>query len=73
MSPVDRAGLVSKISPSHYFLCKNSMCSYENWANLVSDRDLGCPGSYEHSSPVDWDEIILTGRCMTEWLLKLID
>ena len=51
MSPVNRAGSVSEISPGHSFLRKISMCSYERpgWHGYrdlgFCDRDLG-----------NWDE-----------------
>ena len=62
MSPVNRAGSVSDISPRHSFLLKNSMRSYEKpgWPGY---RDLGNRDEifqYEHSSPGDRDEIFLT-------------
>ena len=51
MSPVNRAGSVSEISP-HY----SSMCSYEK-AGQPGYRDLGNRAEHfpsEHSSPVTW-------------------
>ena len=48
MSPVDRAGSVSEISPRHSILYKNSMCSYEK-AGWPGYRDLGNrSGNFSH-------------------------
>ena len=58
MSPVDRTGPVSEVSPHSYFLCKILMCSYEK-AGQPGYRDLGLISATgmkffpnEHSSPV---------------------
>ena len=54
MSPVDRSGSVSEISPRHSFLYKISMCAYEK-AGWPGYRNLGNRAGnffpYEHSSP----------------------
>ena len=69
MSPVNRAGSVSEMSPRHSFLRKNSMCSYEKpgWPGYrdlgFCDRDLRTGMrifSYEHFTSSDRDETILT-------------
>ena len=62
MSPVNRAGSVSEISPRHSFLCKKYRCVHmRGRAGLVTEistfaTDISVTGmifSYEHSSPVN--------------------
>ena len=61
MSPVNRAGSVSKISPHHYFLCKNFDIHMRMQASPVTEilvfaTEISVTGLeiflYEHSSPV---------------------
>ena len=65
--------VLSEISPSHYFLCKNSDVFIWEPGQPGQPRsrsrrpglNLGWPGSYEHSSPVDRDENISTAHNWT--------
>ena len=70
MSPVDRAGPVSEISPHSYFLCKNCGCVHMRRRASpvteisVSTTEISATGMkifpYEHSSPVTGMKMFLT-------------